>query len=61
MSAANIEVTVDPALLRPDDPGVIVADASHLRARTGWQPHIAFDDTLRDILEDWRNREGNNP
>lgn len=61
MSEKNIEVTVDPALLRPNDPGVIVADAARLRARTGWQPHIAFEETLRDILEDWRRREGNEP
>ena len=33
-------VVVDPALLRPADPGLLVGDASHARRELGWQPTL---------------------
>lgn len=39
----------DDALWRPAD-ACLTLDTSRLRARTGWEPRVALDDTLRDIL-----------
>ena len=41
----------DPALVREEDPPVIRGDYSALRALTGWEPRIALDRTLADLLE----------
>ena len=53
-ATASIEVRQDPERLRPIDTPKIVADCSKLRRRTGWQPHIPFEQTLADVLEYWR-------
>lgn len=55
-STAQIEVRQDPARMRPSDVPRRVGDASRLRARTGWEPTIPFEQTLLDILNDWRQR-----
>jgi GDP-4-dehydro-6-deoxy-D-mannose reductase len=49
-----IGIEVDPALLRPTDNPVIVGDARRLQDETGWMPAIPLDQTLRDLLDDWR-------
>jgi len=35
-----------------------VGDSSRLRGAVGWNPEIAFDTSLSDVLEDWRRRVG---
>jgi nucleoside-diphosphate-sugar epimerase len=32
------------------------ADPSKFRAATGWEPKIPFEQTLRDVLDYWRDR-----
>jgi len=49
-----IEVHVDPARVRPVDQPLLVADASKLRAATGWEPRFSIEATLADMLDDWR-------
>ena len=56
LSYVPIRVEVDPQLFRPADVTVTVCDASRLRAATGWEPLIPFEQTVRDILDDWRGR-----
>jgi len=60
LSAARvpIEVRPDPARMRPSDNPVSYCDASKLRARTGWEPVRALEETLADTLDDWRRRIG---
>jgi GDP-4-dehydro-6-deoxy-D-mannose reductase len=53
-SKVPVEVQVDPSLIRRVDEPVLLADISKLRA-LGWTPDIPFEQTLRDILERWRN------
>jgi nucleoside-diphosphate-sugar epimerase len=36
----------------------MVCDASRLRQRTGWQPAIPFEQSLRDVLDYWRAEVG---
>ncbi len=49
-----IEVTLDPARLRPSDVPFAAGDTSRLEALTGWRPAIALEDTLAQLLDHWR-------
>ncbi|MCU0491355.1 MAG: GDP-mannose 4,6-dehydratase [Chloroflexaceae bacterium] len=55
-SKAKVEVRLNPELMRPIDIPLVVCDARRFQARTGWQAHIPLEQTLRDILDDWRQR-----
>ena len=46
----------DPALMRPSDIPRIVCDPSRMQQATGWMPKIPFEQTLQDILDDWRRQ-----
>ncbi len=58
LSLANVEVKieVDPLRLRPSDVPVLLSDSSKFRELTGWAPKISFTQSLRDLLEYWRER-----
>jgi len=56
LSAVRPRVEVDQSLVRPLEVPAHYADCSRLRAATGWQPEIPFDQTLADVLDDWRHR-----
>jgi GDP-4-dehydro-6-deoxy-D-mannose reductase len=58
LAGAEMELVEDPSLVRPVDLPVLRGDAGRLTADTGWRPEIAFDDTLRDVLEFWRAQAG---
>ena len=55
-SSASIEVTIDPAKLRPVDIPIIEADITKLQKDTGWTPKHSLDATIRDVLTYWRAR-----
>lgn len=55
-AACRIEVRQAPGRMRPVDIPVLAGDASRLRARTGWGPAIPMEQTLADVLDDWRHR-----
>ena len=44
-------VEVDPALLRPADPSVLVGDASHARATLGWRPTVGFEEIVGRMVD----------
>ena len=52
----RIAVEEDPNRMRASDIPMIVADCSSLRERTGWEPEIPFEQSLLDVLDDWRQR-----
>ena len=56
LTQTQIEIREDPARLRPVDVPEIRGDAGKLRRDTGWQPKLTFEQTLRDVLEDCRER-----
>jgi GDP-4-dehydro-6-deoxy-D-mannose reductase len=56
LSVRPVTVQVDPSRLRPIDIPRLLGDYSMLRAQTGWQPTISLEQTLGDILNDWRQR-----
>lgn len=41
----------DASLVRPADIPVLIGDAGTLRAVTGWQPAIDFEQTLQDVVD----------
>jgi GDP-4-dehydro-6-deoxy-D-mannose reductase len=55
-SSVTVEVQPDPARMRPSNVPVVACNAGLFRERTGWEPQIALDQTLHDILDDWRTR-----
>lgn len=56
MSNVKVEVKHDPARMRPADIPILVGDMSRFRAKTGWQPEIPLEQTLRDVLDYWREK-----
>jgi GDP-4-dehydro-6-deoxy-D-mannose reductase len=54
MSRVPIEVQPDPARMRPSEVPEMIGDVSRLQTRTGWQPEIPFEQSLKDILDYWR-------
>jgi GDP-4-dehydro-6-deoxy-D-mannose reductase len=55
-SRVRVEVRVDPERLRPSDVPALVGDPSKLRADTGWEPRVPLEQSLADLLDDWRRR-----
>ncbi len=55
-SEVDIKVELDPERLRPSDVELLLGDASKLRAVTGWEPVIPFEQTARETLDYWRAR-----
>ena len=44
-------VRVDPALVRPSDPSVLVGDAGKARTRLEWSPTLGFDDIVARMVD----------
>lgn len=58
MTKVVIEVRQDASRMRPSDVPVMVSDSSKFRRETGWQPEIALEKSLFDLLQYWRCRQG---
>jgi GDP-4-dehydro-6-deoxy-D-mannose reductase len=60
LALAGVELVLetDPELVRPVDVPVLLGDPSRVHDTVGWTPGIPLDDTLRDVLEEWRGRVG---
>lgn len=52
----DIHVVTDKARLRPIDADLQVPNTFKFRNHTGWQPVIPFDQTMKDLLDYWRDR-----
>lgn len=50
MGLASVKVTVDPKLIRPNDPEEIIGDNTRLMAETGWSPTISLEQTIKDFV-----------
>jgi GDP-4-dehydro-6-deoxy-D-mannose reductase len=50
-ATVSIRVELDPARLRPIDVPDLVAQARKFKQRTGWEPQISFEQSLRDLLD----------
>ena len=52
----NIKIEIDPDRLRPIDADLQIPDTSKFQNHTGWQPQIKFEDTMKDLLDYWREK-----
>jgi GDPmannose 4,6-dehydratase len=52
----NITVETDPERLRPIDADLQVPDTAKFKTHTSWEPEIPFEQTMKDILDYWRER-----
>ena len=50
------EIETDAARLRPSDIPLAVGNAARAASLLGWAPCIPWEQTLRDVLDDWRER-----
>ncbi|MEO6989751.1 MAG: GDP-mannose 4,6-dehydratase [Aquihabitans sp.] len=51
-----LRLEVDESLLRPVELPVLRGSHDRITAATGWEPEIPIQQTLTDLLEDWRVR-----
>jgi len=51
----GIKVIIDPKRLRPSDVTLQIPSTSKFQKETGWKPKIPFDQTLKDMLDYWRD------
>jgi GDP-4-dehydro-6-deoxy-D-mannose reductase len=56
MASRPMRLEGDPGLQRPVDVPVLRGDYTKLHKATGWDPRIELDQTLRDVLDEWRDR-----
>ena len=58
MAQAGVTATIKTAdgLLRASDIPLACGDASAARALLGWRPNVAWETTIADVIEDWRER-----
>ncbi len=56
ISGVSASITTDASRQRPVDVPVMVGSAAKLQQATGWSPAVSWDETLRDVLADWRRR-----
>lgn len=54
-----MRIELDPERLRPVELPVLRGDCTKLRDATGWEPALALEDTLDDLLDWWRARVAN--
>ena len=52
----KIQIEVEPERLRPIDADLQVPDCRKFTKHTGWKPEISFNQTMKDLLNYWRNK-----
>jgi GDP-4-dehydro-6-deoxy-D-mannose reductase len=56
LADVEIAIKVDAARVRPTDVPIACGDPSKARLTLGWEPTIPWAQTLKDVLDDWRER-----
>ena len=60
LATVSVNVTVDESRLRPSDNPLLLGNPMRINNEMGWKPRIPLKQTLKDLLEHWRNVEGGN-
>lgn len=55
-SGSKVEMVKDQALIRPSDNPIIYGSHKKLTKDTGWEPKIKLEQTLADVLEEWKKK-----
>ena len=58
LAGVKADVRQEAARMRPSDVPHLEGANEKFRADTGWQPEIPFEQTLRDLLDFWRDNPG---
>ena len=53
-----IKAVLDPARLQKNDVPIQIGSAKRLQKQTGWEPEISTEQSLLDLLNDWRQKLG---
>ena len=56
MSEVPIRIEIDENKIRPVEIPVLRGDATKITRHTGWVPEIPIEQTLWDVLQDWRKK-----
>jgi GDP-4-dehydro-6-deoxy-D-mannose reductase len=56
LSGVTARIETDASRLRPVEIATACGDASAARRLLGWAPRIPWEQTLSDVLADWRER-----
>lgn len=59
-ASSKVKVEIDPDRLRPIDADLQIPDMTKFQNHTGWKPLISADETLRDLLNYWREKINSN-
>lgn len=54
LATVPIRVEIDPERYRPADVPIFYGSAAKLQQDAGWQPEIPFEQTIQDVLDEWR-------
>lgn len=54
----NVEIVTDAGKLRPTDVMTAAYNPARAHELLGWKPRIPWDETLTEVLNDWRGRVG---
>lgn len=55
-SLTDIPSRQDPALMRPSDVTLQIPDTAKFRKAAGWEPKITFEQSVKELLDEWRER-----
>jgi len=56
LSKVDISFAVDPTRVRPQSVPRAAGSHAALTRATGWRPEIRFEDTISEVLADWRRK-----
>jgi GDP-4-dehydro-6-deoxy-D-mannose reductase len=56
LARVEVRIEVDPARVRPADVPRLVGNPARMAADTGWKTTITLEQTLADVLNEWRER-----
>jgi nucleoside-diphosphate-sugar epimerase len=56
----NFKIEVDKNLLRPTDEKIIIGNIDKLTADTGWKQNVPLEETVKKVIEYWRQKNGHN-
>ncbi|MFH1309985.1 MAG: GDP-mannose 4,6-dehydratase [Candidatus Omnitrophota bacterium] len=55
-TAKCVKIETETIRLRPLDADLQIPDTKKFKSHTGWEPKITFEETMRDLLDYWRDR-----
>jgi GDP-4-dehydro-6-deoxy-D-mannose reductase len=51
----DVDIHVDPNLLRPNDNRIIIGSNEKIRSNYGWSPKYVLEESLKDLIDYWQS------